>query len=108
MEETTKSTQRDVLLIVSRKKSTYNYIKIKVVILNKFKTFFFKAAIPFDSLVWLGKLFHSFISSDPSPGNRLEIAMQLHKELVKSDFVRQMMFGEISKSLFITVDIVIV
>ena len=34
--------------------------------------------------------------------------MQLHKELVKSDFVLQMMFGEISKSLVITVDIVIV
>ena len=34
----------------------------------------------------------------------MEIAMQLHRELIKSDFVRLMMFSEISKFLFVLTD----
>ena len=76
-------------------------------ILNKIilnKTFLLKAAILFDSLIWLNKLFHSFISLDPSTAKGMEIAMQLHRELIKSDFVRLMMFSEISKFLFVLTD----
>ena len=61
------------------------------------------AAILFDCLVRLGKLFHSFIhSSDLSSAKGMEIAMTLHMELIKSDFVRHMMLREISKFLFLT------
>ena len=34
----------------------------------------------------------------------MEIAMQLHRELIKSDFVRHMMFSEISKFLSVLTD----
>ena len=34
----------------------------------------------------------------------MEIAMQLHRELIKSYFVRRMMFSEISKFLFVLTD----
>ena len=61
------------------------------------------AAILFDCLVRLGKLFHSFIHSlDLNSAKGMEIAMTLHRELIKSDFVRHMMLREISKFLFLT------
>ena len=60
------------------------------------------AAILSDCLIWLGKLFHSFISSDLSSAKGMEIAMTLHRELIKSDFVRHMMLRETSKFLFLT------
>ena len=61
------------------------------------------AAILFDCLISLSKLFHSFIhSSDLSSAKGMEIAMTLHRELIKSDFVRHMMLREISKLLFLT------
>ena len=61
------------------------------------------AAILFDCLVRLGKLFHSFIrSSDLSSAKGMEITMTLLRELIKSDFVRPMMLREIFKFLFLT------
>ena len=47
----------------------------------------------------LDKLFHSLISLDPNTAKGMEVAMPLHRELIKSDFVRLMMFSEISKFL---------
>ena len=52
----------------------------------------------------LDKLFHSLISLDPSTAKGMEVAMPLHRELIKSDFVRLMMFSEISKFLSVLTD----
>ena len=61
-------------------------------------------AILFDSLIWLDKLLHSFISLDPSTAKGMEIAIPLQRKLIKSDFVRHMMFSEISKFLSVLTD----
>ena len=52
----------------------------------------------------LDKLFHSLIRLDPSTAKGMEVAMPLHRELIKSDFVRLMMFSEISKFLSVLTD----
>ena len=52
----------------------------------------------------LDKLFHSLISLDPSTAKGMEVAMLLHREVIKSDFVRLMMFSEISKFLSVLTD----
>ena len=52
----------------------------------------------------LDKLFHSLISLDPSTAKGMEVAMPLHREVIKSDFVRLMMFSEISKFLSVLTD----
>ena len=52
----------------------------------------------------LDKLFHSLISLDPSTAKGMEVTMPLHRELIKSDFVRLLMFSEISKFLSVLND----